>query len=150
MKLDDLNNNKNIYKVPDGYFDELPGRIQKRIELEKARSGSFSWSFPSVMKIAAPALAVVLLIVAVIIQKPNDVETTESYTELLDQVDVNEMVAYLELTDITSEEILEEIDVETLDDNFGDLDNEILIEENIDDATIDALIDKYEIDLDDI
>jgi len=148
MKLDDLNK-KNIYKVPEGYFDELPGRIQKRIEAEKEKSAFSSWNLSTSLKIAAPALAIALLIFFVVFQRPEK-QKTLSYDEILNEVSVDEMISYLEMTDVTTDEILEEVNPENMDESFDDIDKGIIMDEEIDNATLDALIDEYNIDLDDI
>ena len=61
MKLEDIKK-KNIYSVPDKYFDQLPTRIQSRVNEKKPVSGLYlNWSL--VYKVGAPALAMVFDII---------------------------------------------------------------------------------------
>ena len=60
MKLDEIKK-KNIYTVPDKYFDQLPTRIQSRVN-EKLPVSKWSWNQSLIYKVAAPVLAVVLLL----------------------------------------------------------------------------------------
>ena len=52
-KLEDIPK-KNVFEVPDGYFDRLPGIIQARVSQEKP---SFVWySWPVALRYALPVL----------------------------------------------------------------------------------------------
>ena len=57
MKLEDIKK-KNIYTVPDKYFDQLPTRIQSRVNEQKPVSW-LSWDWRLSYKLAVPAIAVI-------------------------------------------------------------------------------------------
>ena len=140
MKLEDIEK-KNIYRVPDRYFDQLPMRIQSRVNAENpVNRFTFSWKF--VTKIAVPAFALVLILFYFGINNSN---TNLSSEQLLAMVDTEDIIAYLETTDITADEILEEIDLTMLDLDFS---NEGAMMEDIDmDAEdMDVLFDEFGID----
>ena len=50
---------ENIFKVPEGYFDDLPMRIQSRIEKPKSIWENSTLSFS--LKYALPAIAILLI-----------------------------------------------------------------------------------------
>ncbi len=139
MKLEDIDK-KNIYKVPDNYFDELPLKIQSRIEKEKtALRHGFNWRLT--WKIAAPALAAVIAIFFFVGRPENS--QPQSPVELLAQVSTEDVIAYLEMTDITTDEILEEIDLNGVDLDFDD---EPILDLQLDQESIEMLLDDYSID----
>ena len=66
----------------------------------------------------------------------------QSADDILAQVSTDDLVAYLETTDITTEEILEEIDITNIDFDFYN--DQILIQDmEMDDESIDFLYDEF-------
>ena len=98
-KLEDIKK-ENIFKVPERYFDELPMRIQDRIsgKSESAPSMVFNWSLA--IKMALPALVLAIVVGFGIIFQNDD--TYQDAETLLAQVSTEEMIAYLQETDIPS------------------------------------------------
>ncbi len=140
MKLEDIKK-KNIYSVPDKYFDQLPTRIQARVNDKKPVSGwSLNWSF--FFKIATPAVAVVLIFFYF---NTSTNFHNQSAEEILAQVSTEDLIAYLEATDITTDEILEELDLTDIELDFMDEDP-IMKGIEIDDQDMDLLFDLYGID----
>jgi hypothetical protein len=95
---------KQSFKVPDGYFDDLPMRIQARI-LETEKKSSWSW-MPSpsfALKFVLPVLLVGIVSVVVW----NNLSSTKDPFAKLDSVPTEQLLAYLESDDITTEEIIE-------------------------------------------
>ncbi|HZY82929.1 MAG TPA: hypothetical protein VFE50_25590 [Cyclobacteriaceae bacterium] len=82
-KLDDIPK-KNIFKVPDGYFEELPAVIQARMAKEPKKS-----YFVPVVKYAVPVAA--MLIAALIWFRP-----AASIESELDKIDSNQIALYLD------------------------------------------------------
>lgn len=109
-KLEDIPKN-NPFSVPDGYFDKLPGVIQARIAEGAAVKQSRPF-FQYALRVALPVAAVV--IVAIIYFTPS---ATENYNDLLASVDTEQLTAYLEESDITTEELLDatELDEESVE-----------------------------------
>ncbi len=97
-KLEDISK-ENIYKVPEGYFDKLPGVIQARV----AKPESKGWFVP-VFKIALPAIA---LVVAVSIWFTSPQEA--SFEDQLNEIQTEQLLAYLEESEIPADLITEEI-----------------------------------------
>lgn len=124
-KLEDIPKN-HPFKVPDGYFDRLPGVIQARVaentEVKEAKP-----YFRYALQYALPLIA--LIIVAVIYLTPSTQQTTDT---LLASVSTEDLIAYLEASEITADELLENMDLNTenveaieseLYFNFDELDN---------------------------
>ena len=137
MKLEDINK-KNIYKVPDKYFDQLPTRIQARVgERKPVFNLSITWNIA--IKVAVPAFVVVLLLFYFGIDANYN---NMSADDILAQVSTEDLVAYLETTDITTEEILDEIDFSTIDIDFYD--DQILMEDiEMNEESMDILYDQF-------
>jgi hypothetical protein len=93
---------KDFFTVPDGYFDQLPAKIQGRIERSKLHY--------TLRPLLRPALiyALPLLIVAVVLfltTRPRpDAEA------MLASVKTADLIHYLQESKITTEEMLEAID----------------------------------------
>jgi hypothetical protein len=121
-KLDDIPKN-HPFKVPDGYFDRLPGIIQARIA-EKSEIKESRPYFRYALQYALPAIA--LVIVAVIYLVPRTPETVES---MLATVSTEEIVAYLEESEITADELLESMDLNA--ENVEAIESELYL--NLDD-----------------
>ena len=138
MKLEDIDK-KNIYKVPERYFDELPMKIQAKIEKQSAtREHALNWNLW--WKIAVPAMAVVLFFVLI---KTPETARPQTPEELLAQVSANDVIAYLELTDISTDEILEEIDIAAIEMDFAE---DPIMGLQFEDDDIELLLDDYGID----
>lgn len=141
MKLEDIKK-KNIYSVPDKYFDRLPAIIQSRVNEKKPVLGlSLNWSLA--FKVAAPALALVLILFYFGISTTDN--STLSSDELLAQVSADDLIAYLGTTDITIDEILEELDLSNLELDFYE-EGPIMQDMDLNDEEIEALFDEYGID----
>jgi hypothetical protein len=95
---------KQSFKVPDGYFDDLPMRIQARIQ-ETEKKSSWAWMpAPSfALKFALPVILVGIVSVVVW----NNLSSTKDPFAKLDSVPTEQLLAYLESDDITTEEIIE-------------------------------------------
>src|SRR5687768_8464651 len=135
-KLEDIPK-KEIFNVPNGYFEGLPAKIQARIESkDPVREASFVFRYK--LQYALPVIA--MLAVGIYwfsaASQPQDVES------LLASVQTEDLIAYLNESDITTEDLiqqgefnstdLEEIETEVYDlnlneeelDDLGDLDIE--------------------------
>jgi len=144
MKLEDIKK-KNIYTVPDKYFDQLPTRIQSKVN-EKKPVSWFSWDWKLSYKVAMPAIAVVLFVLFLV--KP-DSNINQDPGTLLAEVSTEDIIAYLEFTDVTTDEIIESVDLDDLDLNFYE-DGPIIQEFNdINEEDLDYLLEKYDL-MDDV
>jgi hypothetical protein len=99
-KLEDIPK-KEIFNVPDGYFDSLPSAIQARVA-EKGLPSPRS-TFQVALKYAIAAVVIVAGTVFWFNQSkaPLDVET------MLAGIQTEDLVAYLNESDISTEELLD-------------------------------------------
>lgn len=101
---------KEIFSVPDGYFDTLPGKIQARISKETpAHAQGFVFRYK-----LQYVLPVVVLLAAGIYWFAGTNETSDPET-LLASVHTEALMAYLSESDLTTEDILETIEFNTAD-----------------------------------
>ncbi len=134
--LDDIDK-KNIYNVPEGYFDELPGIIQSRIT-KKEQKPVFSWSQP-VFKLALPAILV--LMIAGYFAFFNEGVDSKSAAEILAEVETEHLIDYLAFSEMTTEEILEGVDLNDIELEFGNPELDLLEEDELDD--LEGLMDDF-------
>jgi hypothetical protein len=132
---------KNIYQVPDGYFDDLPTIIQARVT-EKAPSAIPS--FAHQIRYAIPVMALAILSVVWVFTEENS-ENALSAEQLLASVETSSLIAYLEESEMTTDELLENVsfsqeDVSAIESDVYDLD--------IEQDDLDELINEYQLDLD--
>jgi hypothetical protein len=88
---------ENNFKVPDGYFDEFPLRMQERIDQEKKRSWNFSFSLQRSKVTLAYAFASLILVITSIWFLNNINETQNPYlfsNEEIAQIIDTEIMAY--------------------------------------------------------
>lgn len=103
MKLEEIEK-KNIFEVPEGYFDALPMAIQKRVESKVQRTSSLP-SFAFSFKYAFPLLFVTIATVF-IYKSYFESASTEN---LIESVNTETLVAYLSESEITEEEIIKSV-----------------------------------------
>ncbi|MBL7856548.1 MAG: hypothetical protein JNM57_02575 [Cyclobacteriaceae bacterium] len=116
---------KEIFTVPEGYFDKLPGIIQSRITDNSKRK----MERPAFFYALRYAVAVVLLFIVAVVwfsrnQDPADAES------LLSSIQTEDLIAYLNDEDVSTDEMLEAV-------GFSEADLEE-IEVEVYELTIDA------------
>jgi hypothetical protein len=132
-KLEDIPK-KDIFEVPDGYFDRLPGIIQARVANTKRESAWLPY-FTQGLKYALP---VVVIGVVSFFYFSNPKE--QSAEMMIASIDSGQLVAYLDDSDISTDDLLESIpldsdeanaieqnsmDINVDDENLEDLSNEL-------------------------
>ncbi|MCB0497654.1 MAG: hypothetical protein KDC79_16035 [Cyclobacteriaceae bacterium] len=129
FKLEEISK-KEVFSVPDGYFDKLPTIIQTRaIESTKKKA---VFTPMGVLRLAMPVILVVLISGYVGFKYLNSSERKDAKIEkMIAGVSTEELVNYLDNSDITSDEILEVVsfDGESLEDftpGIDDLSNKDL------------------------
>ncbi len=90
---------KNIFQVPDGYFEKLPGVIQARV----AKPEKAVWFVP-VLKYALPVLAVVVLGILWFSNPKGN-----SFDEQLASIQTEQLIAYLDDSDLNFDELTESV-----------------------------------------
>ena len=109
MKGFDLNKveKKHIYQVPDKYFDELPGIIQAKVAKKPPfyQTSAFRIGFRYAFPVAC------LLVIGIYLgffRGQN--QPSQSFEALIAEVSYEDLVAYLENSDISTEEIIANIE----------------------------------------
>ena len=102
-RLEDISKQP-VFKVPDGYFDELPSRIQARISsAEKSNQPTLLNRYK--LAFAIPIFTVLAVVFVLILRPdPKDAET------ILASVETEQLVAYLQDTEVTTEDLLQNIE----------------------------------------
>jgi hypothetical protein len=125
-KLDELSR-ETPFKVPDGYFDRLPGTIQARV----AKPATGLWFAPA-LKFAMPVVALVIaLTVWFVNQEGNSIE------EQLNDIQTEQLMAYLENNDLQEELMNEEVSLS--EEDFYELEENVFSSMEPIDITIEEL-----------
>ena len=106
-KLEDIPK-KEIFTVPDGYFEMLPGVIQSRIA-EKQPQSRLAVSFG--LRYALPV--VVLLAIGAFWY--TSLAPTDDAETILSAVDTESLVAYLDESEISTDELLDIANLDNVD-----------------------------------
>ncbi len=135
-KLEDLPK-KNIFEVPDGYFDQLPGVIQSRI-VQKEKNPETSWSLA--FRYALP----VLLLAGIGIFWFN-YDKQGSAEEELQTVNPEQLTLFLNDTDLSTEELIETVAWSNAD--LEDLEDEVYSSLEVTSPEMDKVFDEYDSEL---
>ncbi len=93
---------KNIFQVPEGYFDTLPTRIQSRVVKPRWESGwSFGWA-----GWATGLATAVMIVIGFWFFNGNQPGSTET---VLAKVSNQELINYLQDSEVTQSEIIETV-----------------------------------------
>ena len=133
-KLEDIPK-KDFFQVPEGYFDRLPEIIQARVS-EKETSQSWNPTLRFSLQYALPALA--LIVAAVLYFRTPEVLSTE---DLLASVDTEQLVAYLDESDLNTDELLEGVDLDP--DEVDAIQESSLDELELNDYDVESLSDRF-------
>lgn len=136
-KLEDIPK-KQAFEAPEGYFDALPGIIQSRVAKPESVSQRFSWK--PVLLYAMPVLLVAIGLIWYL-NAGNGDSTTEQLLAAIETVDIE---AYLDESEMTTEELLDHI-------NYDQIQVDSLVFENpaldFSDADLDELLNELETEL---
>ncbi len=102
-KLEDIPK-KQVFDVPEGYFEKLPGIIQARVASQQ-RQEKVRPVFAYTLRYALPAVLAVMLVIFWF-NRQADVMSAES---ILASVQTEDLVAYLSEADLTTDELLEDV-----------------------------------------
>lgn len=136
MKLEDIPK-KSIFNVPEGYFDQLPGKIQARIPANRGRETSFVFKYR--LQYVIPVLFIVA-VGAIWFLKPQPATDVNS---LLASVDTESLVAYLNDSDLTTEDVIEEVDFSLND--IEDIETEVY-QLQLEDESFDGILDDIDVE----
>jgi len=133
-KLEDIPK-KEIFTVPDEYFDKLPGIIQSRVaESKRDRKPALRYVF----QYGLPA--VTLIVLALWFFKPES--ANNSAETILASLETEELIAYLRETDITTDELLEQV---TFDDEDAQQIQEEVYNLNLDEIDLENIADDLDL-----
>ncbi|MFZ6013310.1 MAG: hypothetical protein ACOYXT_23415 [Bacteroidota bacterium] len=108
-KLEDISK-KEVFDVPEGYFDKLPGVIQARIAKENpARERPMAFHFA--LKYALPAVVLLTAGIFWFTRTPSSADAES----ILASVETEALVAYLNESEITTDEVLETVEFNAVD-----------------------------------
>lgn len=112
-RLDDIPKH-DFFKVPEGYFQKLPTRIQSRLASPERRS-------TPVLRYALTYVLPLFLVAVVVLwlSRPS-VPGAET---LLSEVETTDLIQYLQENEVTTEEIIEQIDLS--DEELEALENQV-------------------------
>ncbi len=129
----------NIFKVPENYFEELPGRIQSKIRSrEKRFLPEINWL--GILKISVSLAAVLFF---VLYFAPLKTSTGPTAPEaILAQVNTDDVIAYLELTDINIDELIVQTDPDAVD-LWQDEDDPLIDELDLDEDQLQDFLHTY-------
>jgi len=121
MKLEDLEK-RNIYQVPEHYFDKLPAKVMARVQEHKAAGQNALWAPVkyTFLKGAMAGLVLVIIFASIFVLSKQPAATANS-TQLLAQISDKEALDYLVTTDK-----LEMQDLSLLSQSNNDLSHEFL------------------------
>lgn len=111
FKLEDIDKKEQPFKAPEGYFDDLPLKIQKRIEAKEQKH--FGWLIHPNMKLAFSVVTVIVLALFITIFNKDITKATlalmgqeATADELLTDVSQEELLAYIDLWALNEDDIL--------------------------------------------
>ena len=125
-KLEDIPK-KDVFRVPEGYFENLPSIVQSRVAGQK-KEKAFSPGFSLAVRYALPV--VVLGVIGYFWLGPKAEQ--KSPESILATIETEDLVAYLNETDLTTEELLEsvQLDASDVDELEGEIYGEDLTDQN--------------------
>ena len=137
---------ENPFEIPEGYFEELQQSIHKRITEESSDTKTilfvpgFNWQ--------TSLIAAALTIIAVVYSTFQQVNVSQDPQQILAEVSVNDILDYIDYSDLTTSDILAVVNFEENEiDKFIEDDIQLLNTNEIESIDIDEFI--YEFDLED-
>jgi hypothetical protein len=129
-KLEDISK-KNIFEVPDGYFEKLPGIIQARV----AKPEPTPWFVPT-LKFALPIFAI--LAVGIFWYSSQSQNTIE---EQLAAIQTEQLVAYLDDATLNFDDLTES--VTWSEDDLNELEEKVFSSFEVSETDLDLLFEEF-------
>jgi hypothetical protein len=142
MKLDE-NHKKLPFRVPDDYFEEFPDRMVRRIHEGSGEGRGKMVSLPGLLRLGIAASFLILATLGVFYF----VSEEKSADQILAEVPTESLIAYLEESELTIDEMMETIDAELVIPDGDLMDAGLLSDDEIDDSLIEEIITDYELEL---
>lgn len=134
-KLEDIPK-KQLFEVPEGYFDRLPGLIQARVSRQEKQSVGQPYLRYG-LKYALPTFAI-----AVVTLFLWTGPTTQSAEEVLASISSEQLVAYLQETDLNADDFLDAVPLDQLE--VEALQENVIQEMNFDDIDFDEFVKEFD------
>ena len=133
-KLEDIPK-KNIFEVPEGYFEKLPGIIQSRVA--KPEFAQIFWI--SRLKYAIPIAAI-----AVIGMFWYAFQSEKTFDEQLASIQTEQLMAYLNDADLQIDDLSESVDWNEFD--LEELEDKVYATFEINGNELDILMNEFSVD----
>jgi hypothetical protein len=132
-KLEEIPKN-NLFTVPEGYFEKLPGRIQSRIVTGSSSENSFFFAYK--LQYILPA---VLVVASAVTFWLSGLPTENNSENLLASVETSDLIAYLNDSELTTEDVIENVSFDQED--LNEIEDEVYDENlnGVDLKTVDEL-----------
>ncbi|MCR9251127.1 MAG: hypothetical protein NXI20_11925 [bacterium] len=140
INIEELKRDKPVYKVPDGYFEGLTSKIQERIKEEEEVAPERVW-VPR-LAWATPILVIAISIIYLMNVGGNQPESVE---DMLTSISNEELIEYLDMTDVPTDEILASVDGAFLEEAFSNANGETDILNDINEEDLDGILDSYDL-----
>lgn len=137
IKLDDLSK-KVPFEVPEGYFDALTRDIQARITEEKP---TLEW----LPKLQWAMVATAAMVIVAVIWFWPGAPAAPTAEELLAEVPEQDLMAYLDWSDITESELLEGVDEEVVEGLWQE--EELLAPIDLEEVDLERMLLEFETDI---
>ncbi len=135
-KLEDIPK-KNIFEVPEGYFEKLPGIIQSRI----TKPDPTPWFAPT-WKFALPILAFIAVGIVWFTS-----QTGDSLEQQLASIQTEQLIAYLDDGDLTMDELAETVTWSETD--LNELEEKVFSTIEVSGDELDILLEEFSIEPED-
>lgn len=109
--------NEELFAVPEGYFDKLEADIlSKTVDQQHAKSARVVSMWQSIYPYAAAAALVLIISIGIIWNSTEDtLNSSQNIEAMIDEVPSAELIAFLNESDITTDELLAQLDLNQLD-----------------------------------
>ncbi len=134
IKLDDIEKNSRPFSVPEGYFDDLPMKIQNKILAEKKEA----WFKRPVFRLGLAMAAVFVIVMSIVF-----INQSASPEDLLADIPEEELLAYIDLMQLDESDIFSAFEgsIETIE--FFDMEG--LEDLQFEDEALDDLLIEYDL-----
>ena len=137
-------NKDHPFEVPKNYFRDLPSTIQERTT-ENKKGFSWSWNWETQRKWALVPAMLVVMITGYFVYQGQQTEQFDT-DALIAQVSSEDLIAYLDATDISTEEIIGSVDFEGLDLEYSNEETDMLDELNFSGDDLDDIMLEFDLE----
>lgn len=126
---------RNIFKVPDGYFENLPGIIQARVSKPEPAA---PWFVPA-LKFALPVVALIALGVFWYSKQPQD-----TLEQQLAEIQTEQLVAFLDDATLNFDDLTES--VTWSENDLNELEEKVFSTFEVSEAELDILFEEFDVE----